>query len=153
MEHKYCKKTGEERGVLFLEMNLAEAWRELTDLNPKLKRFVEGELIFSSKDRFMGKQLRFMQDKLDEVVWKIDYLSNEVTDEGYLVKRNDGRYALSTNLDEYWTCGRAIEVFIIDEEDDYYNDWVLSRVEYNEDYYIVACPNMPMEGLRVRVRR
>jgi hypothetical protein len=89
-------------------------------------------------------------EKLDSVKSDINYLNRPIKSTGILHKNNRGRY--ETEFREY-SSGYGIEAFIYDE---YFekNRWVITRVEHNgRDYYLVNYRNVPMEGLKVRIRK
>lgn len=94
-------------------------------------------------------ELRSMVDVLADVSRTLDYLKRPITGEYILHKGQNGRYACERFE---FTCGCGIEVFI---DDGYYDggQWMLTSVEAKDgEYYLVARPNLPMEGLRVRFR-
>jgi len=140
------------------DVNVYDALSRLSAITPALLRFVNSELSTASKnERFMFRQLSNLQDKLENTLGKIEYLVKKVIAEGHLMKRSDGKYALVTDsTSSFWSCGRIIEFYFEDEDDDDDSEWILSRIEHgfegSKDYYIVACPDLKLEGLRVRVR-
>lgn len=88
--------------------------------------------------------------KLDNICFTVKYLNTKVYGEYTIYKNSAGRYECS----EYtYTSGSTIEFLYYDKFDAKYK-WVISQVEHNGiDYYIVDYRNLPLEGLRVRVRK
>ncbi|MNO68958.1 hypothetical protein D3C76_598040 [compost metagenome] len=88
--------------------------------------------------------------KLDEVRRYIRQVTAPVIEEGILHKGKDGRYAAGKHA--YYTSGASIEYLYVDPSDD--SRWIYSHVEHNgNDYYIANTPDLPMEGLKVRVKK
>ncbi|MNC06997.1 hypothetical protein D3C76_179040 [compost metagenome] len=88
------------------------------------------------------------EDKLEDIVWILERAFAEVADEGRLKKGNNGRYSL--NGFEF-TSGATIEFLF---EDGGEKCWVKSRIEHSgRDYYFVNYGQIPLEGLRVRIKR
>lgn len=100
-------------------------------------------------ERFLWNELRGVVQHLDEVSRDMSYLARPITGEYTLHKNNRGRYECSAH--EY-TSGNGIEFFYYDEYDERYT-WLASRVEHDgNDYYIVGCKGLSLEGLKVRRR-
>lgn len=94
--------------------------------------------------------LRSFEGTLSKVVRGLEYLSRPIVLEGRLHKNKIGRYAIDD--DHYYTSGSPIEVLVHDKYDDV-KKWVLTRVEHGDgDYYLVDYKEVPMQGLKVRVR-
>lgn len=95
-------------------------------------------------------ELRRITDKLADVQEYISYLSRPVTEVSSLRKGPAGKYR--TAKGHLYDCRSSIEALVTDE----YHDvpyWTRTTVEHNgEDYYLVGYKNIPMKGLRVRVR-
>jgi hypothetical protein len=86
-------------------------------------------------------------DMLDDARRVMDQTFAEVSDEGFLYKQGNGRYAFGGRE---FTSGEAIEYMASHSDGD---RWQFSRIGHNgEDYYLVADRNLPLEGLRVRVK-
>ncbi|RBP59305.1 hypothetical protein DES36_11930 [Alkalibaculum bacchi] len=97
---------------------------------------------------FLLDELRGILEKLENVKRDIDYLNRSIIYTGFLYKNNRGRYQAGN---KEFTSGSGIEVLIYDEF--YENDrWVITSVEHNDDYYLVGHRNVPMDGLKVRIR-
>lgn len=95
-------------------------------------------------------ELRSILDHLEKAKRGIDYLNRPITYTGYLNKNSRGRYESG---DKEYTSGSGIEVLIYD---DFYEKtrWVKTRVEHNgEDYYLVGCRDISLQGLKVRIRK
>lgn len=98
---------------------------------------------------FLLEEIKIILDKLEVAKNRIDYLNKPIQDIGELRKNNRGRYELGG---EEFSCGSSIEVVLYDE---YYEkeNWVRTRVEHNgKDYYLVGYRDIPMQGLKVRIR-
>lgn len=89
-----------------------------------------------------------MLDSLDDFRNRYKYISKAIEKEGRLVKNETGRYCLDSDCDIYYTSSSLIEFY--DEEEE---KWVISRVEYSDDYYIVALgKNVCIDNIKVRKR-
>ena len=88
--------------------------------------------------------------KLDNICFTVKYLNSKVSGEYTLSKNITGRYKCS----EYtYRSGSPIEFLYYDKFEAKYK-WVISQVGYNgKDYYIVGYNHLPLEGLRVRIRK
>ena len=94
-------------------------------------------------------ELKGILYNLDNAKRDIDYLNRPVVYTGVLQKNSIGRY--ETGNKEF-TSGNSIEVLIFDN---FYekNRWVKTSVEHDgKDYYLVGYSDIPMQGLRVRIR-
>lgn len=93
-------------------------------------------------------ELLKMLDSLDNFRNRYKYISKAIEKEGRLVKNETGRYCLDSDCDIYYTSSSLIEFY--DEEEE---KWVISRVEYSDDYYIVALgKNVCIDNIKVRKR-
>lgn len=95
-------------------------------------------------------EIRGIAQKLSDVSGDIEYLSKPIKSTGKLFKNSNGKYEMDNHYKTY-SCGHTIEVYLYDEFSERYS-WVISSVEFNKDYYIVGHKNVPMEGLKARVR-
>jgi hypothetical protein len=106
--------------------------------------FTDGEQLL------LWEELRRITDKLADVQEYISYLTRPITEVSRLRKGTSGKYR--TAKGHYYDCCSGIEALVTDE----YHDvpyWTRTTVEHNgEDYYLVGYKNLPMNGLRVRVR-
>lgn len=85
---------------------------------------------------------------LEIVKEKIDYLNREVKNVGKLTKNKNNRYELN-NIELH--CGDEIEALIYDKNlDKQY--WMCSRIEYENDYYLVGYKDMKLDNLEIRIR-
>lgn len=96
------------------------------------------------------EELRRITDKLADVQEYISYLTRPITEVSTLRKGTSGKYR--TAKGHFYDCRSTIEVLVTDE----YHEvpyWTRTVVEHNgEDYYLVGYKDLPMKGLRVRVR-
>ena len=95
-------------------------------------------------------ELRRITDQLADVQEYISYLTRPVTEVSRLRKGTAGKYR--TAKGHFYDCRSSIEALVTDE----YHEvpyWTRTIVEHNgEDYYLVGYKDLPMDGLRVRVR-
>ena len=95
-------------------------------------------------------ELRRITDQLADVQEYISYLTRPVTEVSRLRKGTAGKY--QTAKGHFYDCRSSIEALVTDE----YHEvpyWTRTIVEHNgEDYYLVGYKDLPMDGLRVRVR-
>lgn len=130
----------------------------LLKLEPELKRVAkliedaENKCIYGDapQEHYLRSMNNKIGDKLDNVRRLLRQVNAPVIEEGTLRKNASGRYELPSG--DYFTSGSSIEYLRT------YSDggslWIYSRVEHNgEDYYIVSSPDLPMAGLRVRVKK
>ncbi|ASA21985.1 DUF5348 domain-containing protein [Paenibacillus donghaensis] len=90
-----------------------------------------------------------IQGKLDDVRRAIRSMVAPVLKEGVLFKRQNGRYELQDGT--YFTSGESIEYLLEEPGED--SRWVSSRIEHNgEDYYLFGRMELPLQGLRVRIK-
>lgn len=105
----------------------------------------------STEDRFMMRECIKIMSKLSRAYQDISYLERPIKGIYHLCKNSQGRYEAGG---QSFCSGHTIEVYLYDEDYDRY-DWVKSRIEYNhnaKDYYIVAAPDIKLEGIKVRIR-
>lgn len=88
-------------------------------------------------------------DKLENAKRDIDYLNRPIAYAGFLQKNSRGRYEIG---DKEFTSGNGIEVLVYDN---FYEKkrWTKARIEHDgEDYYLIGYKDVPMQGLKVRIR-
>ena len=71
---------------------------------------------------------------------------------GRLVRNSAGRFEME-GTDIEFTCGSSCEVYapyFSDEEE--WMTWLPTSIEYSEDYYFTARPDMKLEGALVRIK-
>lgn len=97
----------------------------------------------------LREELTDVLDHLDSASSILTYLNKEVIGEYTLHKNDNGRY--SCEIREY-TCGNRIEFYGYDDDIEKYR-WRISRIEHDgSDYYIVGFRDLPLDGLRIRIR-
>lgn len=103
----------------------------------------------SANDRFFQEEYTRLLEKLDDMKGKIEYLQRPILAEATLMINKNGRYELDSENE--LTSGHPIEFLYYD---DFYQceTWIASRVEHSTDYYIFEYPDVPLEGLKVRIR-
>lgn len=97
-------------------------------------------------------------DKLDEALYRLEYLEMPVREVSRIYQNETGRY--ETDHGHYYTSGSGIE--FLRTEEVYNSDsgqwenaetWTRSTVESKDgEYYIVGYPDIELSGLQVRVR-
>ena len=95
-------------------------------------------------------ELRVVMDKLADVEDLISYLNSPIQEVSRLHRNSQGKY--ETARGHSYCCGSRIEALVTD---DYHNGpyWTRTSVEHDgEDYYLVGCKDVSMNGLTVRVR-
>lgn len=130
---------------------LSKAKLEADSLKAFLKEidyFNDPALCEINADPFIKEQLITAFQFMDLAISRISYACLEIIEEGRLVKKDNGRYALG---DYEYTSGSTIEFIYYDDFDDE-EHWGLSRIEHNGDYYIYHFNGLKLEGLRVRRR-
>ncbi|MCI8811513.1 MAG: DUF5348 domain-containing protein [Oscillibacter sp.] len=103
-----------------------------------------------SEQLLLWEELRRITDKLADVQEYVSYLTRPITEVSILRKGTAGKYR--TAKGHFYDCRSSIEALVTDE----YHEvpyWTRTVVEHNrEDYYLVGYKDLPMKGLRVRVR-
>ena len=142
-----------------LNMTLAEAIK----LNRSITQFLKFstymdyddlsglDIDFSDGEQLLLlEELRRITDKLADVQEYVSYLTRPIMEVSILRKGTAGKYR--TARGHFYDCRSSIEALVTDE----YHEvpyWTRTIVEHNgEDYYLVGYKNLPMDGLRVRVR-
>lgn len=162
MEGNYMKKLEELQGML----------NELNEKIGAILRYTEFrdyedlsafDINSNSADQLMlWDEFRMILERMDFINDRLNYLNVPVLYEGTLSKNEQGRYQLPNG--KYYTSGSLIECLICDGGHDKYNEdskeyenvpyWARTSVEHDgNDYYLVSYKNIPMQGLRARVRR
>lgn len=98
-----------------------------------------------------------VMSKLQAVSDTLEYFDGQIIAEGYLQKKDNGRYSLD-NIE--FSSGKGIEYLCTTDdhyydfdEDKIYPYWKASRIEHDgTDYYIVGCKE-DISTVKVRVRR
>ena len=88
----------------------------------------------------------------DESDWRLKRMFAAVGKKGRLVRNSAGRFEME-GTDVEFTCGSCCEVYapyFSDEEE--WMTWLPTSIEYSEDYYFTARPDMKLEGALVRVK-
>ena len=103
-----------------------------------------------SDQLFLLNELRSIMRKLAVAGSSIEYLFRPVKETGFLHRDEAGEYV--TGQGYSYRIGSLIEVLLRDGSSEV-PCWVLTKVEHDgEDYYLVGYEDIPLEGLRVRVR-
>lgn len=89
-----------------------------------------------------------LQESLEKVSRRIDFVSKPIEREGHLYKNSAGRYEIAEG--DYFTSGSAVEILI--EDDDRRARWVYTSIEHRGDYYATAAPDVKLDGIRARIR-
>lgn len=103
-----------------------------------------------SDQLFLLNELRSIMRKLAVAGSSIEYLFRPVKETGFLHRDEAGEYV--TGQGYSYRIGSLIEVLLRDGSGEV-PCWVLTKVEHDGvDYYLVGYEDIPLEGLRVRVR-
>lgn len=139
--------------------DLTDVGRELEGLGYVIRKLLRttgfskhGELdlsVNSADDHFWKEQYTSLLDQLDSFGDNIEYLTKPIYAEGFLHLNPRGRYEFRDNE---LTSGSTIEFLYYDDFDGV-EKWNLARIEHSGDYYIYGYKSVPLEGLRVRIRR
>lgn len=142
-------------------MNISELKAKIIQVDWRIKEvlrdsgFLEyGELDidYDSKDpeqAFLATELQRLLSSLDDAHSRLKYLQLPIEHEGILHMQSNGRYECDgVEL----TCGSPLEVLVKSPYDDTL-EWVSSRIEANNGYYLVARPDLQLEGQRARIRK
>jgi len=119
-------------------------YNRFTDLSGLEIDYTDGEQLF------LWDELRVIADRLEDIRERIAYQSLPIVEESCLRKGVNGKYR--TAKGHYYDCRSMIEALVTD---DYHNVpyWTRTVVEHNDEgYYLVGYRDLPMKGLRVRVR-
>ena len=88
----------------------------------------------------------------DESDWRLKQMFAAIGKKGRLVRNSAGRFEME-GTDIEFTCGSGCEVYVpyfSDEEE--WMTWLPTSIEYSEDYYFTARPDMKMEDALVRIK-
>lgn len=114
--------------------------------------FSELEIDYKDSEQlFMLDELRIIMNRMEEVHNRVRYLSAPVEEVGTLRLNRNKRY--ETEKGHEYTCGSPIEVLINDKEQRNVPFWARTSIEASNGYYLVGYKHIPMDGLKVRVRR
>ncbi len=103
-----------------------------------------------SEQLFQLRELQAIMRKLADIGGSIEYLFRPVQESSILCKDENGEYR--TEKGYCYRSGSLIEVLLQGEPGEV-PCWVQTKVEHDgEDYYLAGYEDIPMEGLRVRVR-
>ena len=103
-----------------------------------------------SDQLFQLKELQSIMRKLADISDSIEYLFRPIQEIGSLRKDESGEYR--TEKGYCYRSGSLIEVLLQGGHNGV-PCWVQTRVEHDgEDYFLLGYDDIPMEGLRVRVR-
>ena len=104
---------------------------------------------FDPDSLMLREELTDVLNHLEAASNILTYLNKRVVGESTLYKKSNGRYGCETR--EY-SCGNRIEFYGYDEDLEKYR-WYISRIEHDgNDYYLVGFRNVPIDGLKIRIR-
>lgn len=115
---------------------LADRWGHLPD---------EFEFNYEDPDeKFEHTTALSITDKLGDIKYMLELINKPIRAKGYLQKNSNGRYELDgIEL----TSGSPIEAW--DQE---YEEWIATRIEHREDYYIYHLKDQDPQATLVRIR-
>lgn len=128
-----------------------QAMALLKDLSNKLKELSTFQQQYQAHDvdtKSLQKYLQMLDEQYgQEMIEKIDYLQNPILTEGELHLNLNGRYEVNG-----WelTKGDYIEIFM---DDAFYVTHLDYAGQYAGGYYAFHFPNLPLEGVKVRIRK
>lgn len=99
---------------------------------------------------FLRNEYSVIMEHLADISAELAILNSPVKYTGTLRLRPDGRYGTEDGF--YYTSGSPIEALLDDPNSGDPAQWVLSTIEYAEDYYIVGHRGIKLNGLTVRRR-
>lgn len=144
-----------------MDLSLAEASKEFSKLKSNIR-----DLLYKMGDdcdnlrvnredldqEFMRDQYRILTESLDDIYYRLEYLTKSVVEQGY-IKHNDAkRYTLPSGM--YFTTGSTLEILYKDTKyDEQY--WLYTSIEHKgSDYYAKALgPDVSINGMLVRIRK
>ena len=88
----------------------------------------------------------------DESDWRLKRMFAAIGKKGRLVRNSAGRFEME-GTDVEFTCGSCCEVYapyFSDEEE--WMTWLPTSIEYSEDYYFTARPDLKLDGALVRIK-
>ena len=88
----------------------------------------------------------------DESDWRLKQMFAAIGKKGRLVRNSAGRFEME-GTDVEFTCGSCCEVYapyFSDEEE--WMTWLPTSIEYSEDYYFTARPDLKLDGALVRIK-
>ncbi len=145
-------------------MHISKAFEKMKEINSDIKALMK-EIEYPTyedlsgldydnenpEDQLLRSEMRSAADQLDRYSDILNYLSRNVIETSTLFRNARDRYETVSGTREY-TCGSKIEYLYYDNTDEKVK-WEISSVEYSDgDYYIVGNKNLPLEGLKVRIR-
>lgn len=141
-------------------ISLEETKKEFGKIQRALERLLyimgdDGENIEYEKEdldqEFLRTQFCSLTDQLDDIYRRLNYLSKEVIEQGYIRHNESKRYELPSGT--YFTSGSTCEILFNNEK---YGEqyWVYTSIEHNgNDYYAKALgKDVSINGMMVRVR-
>ncbi|MFD2703835.1 DUF5348 domain-containing protein [Paenibacillus shunpengii] len=130
---------------------LKEANKLKSSIGTFIKRVVKAEEnwteVYDSKqpeEMYTRNMIELAAYKLQDTYDLFDYLFRPVKIEGNLQRSSSGRYTIP-GLGYDLTSGMVIE-FLDNEQ------WVRARIEHKMDYYIYGYPDIPLQGLQIRIK-
>lgn len=102
-------------------------------------------------DKFIFGQLQDILVLFDDVNFKLNYLSKEISTQGFVSLNSRGQYEFANG--EYLTTGSAIELLISDEEGQ--QEWISTHVTYFNGKYQAMTHEIeyPIKETLIRIRR
>jgi len=153
--------------------NIKDVYADLNKLNSSIKQLLSttnyeddwqlSEIELDRKDPndiLLQVELQGIMGTLSELSSTLSYLNSPIKIEGTLHKNENNRY----EVDGYeFKSGYSIEYLCPMSDFSEFNEegkleslprWKCGQVEYNgTDYYILKESNLPLEGLKVRIRK
>lgn len=126
--------------------------RELVDDLEWIQDEFDPENATEEERTYVKHLLSLSSNCFDESDWRLKRMYAAVGKKGRLVRNSAGRFEME-GTDIEFTCGSSCEVYVpyfSDEEE--WMTWLPTSIEYSEDYYFTARPDMKLEGALVRIK-
>lgn len=147
-------------GVEVEIMNIFDLKEKIIQLDWRIKDLLEesGYLDIGDIDveyDCVDPEQNYLFTELWRILFHLDYsheilecLLSPIIHEGILIVNQNGCYEVDgVEL----TCGSSLEVLLPNEESEYL-EWVASRIDYDNGYYLVGNRDLSLEGIRARIR-
>lgn len=141
-----------KQGMIERFRKAAPIIRELVDDLAWIQNEFNPEIATEEERTYVKYLLSLGSNCFDESDWRLKRMFAAVAKQGCLVRNSAGRFEIE-GTDIEFTCGSSCEVYapyFSDEEE--WMTWLPTSIEYSEDYYFTARPDMKLEGALVRIK-
>ncbi|PIE92803.1 hypothetical protein CO726_24875 [Bacillus fungorum] len=141
-------------------MDLEVLHKEMHLLKNKIKKIISktgyacDNVCYNANDldeKFIMSQYYYMLTELEKMYHRLEYVSKDVVEEGYISHNKDKRYALQSG--RYLTTGSQCEILYKNEETESVY-WIYTIIQHNgQDYYAEELgKEVSIDGMKVRIR-